>query len=295
MDRIEEWRVFVGVATQKSFAAAARAQRKSPQAMTRAVQALEDRLGCRLLHRTTRAVSLTDDGARYLESYRRILAEIDAVEAARTDTELRGTVTITAPILFGQLHVLPVVAEMLAAHPAVDARLVLADRVVSLAEEAIDVAIRVGDLPDSALRATRLGEVRSVVCASPAYLSKHGTPRDLASLGKHACIAFLGTTPIPDRWAFPISASRDRSVAVRPRLVVDTGQAAIDAALAGIGLVRVLSYQVAHLVESKQLRIVLADHEPPPLPVHLLQLPGPRTRTASAFAELAATRIRERL
>lgn len=296
MDRIDEWRVFVTVATHLSFTRAARALGRSPQAITRAVAALEARVGTRLLNRTTRAVSLSSDGERYLVRSRRALLELDALEA-RPDASaaLRGTIAVTAPVLFGQLHVMPVVEEFLRRNPELDARVSLLDRVVSLAEEGFDLGVRIGALPDSPLRASRVGSVRAVICASPAYLRRRGQPRSPDDLSTHDCIAFAGTTPIAGRWTFPRAGGRDRHVAVRARMIVDVGQAAIDAALAGLGLVRVLSYQVDRLVREKKLRIVLADHEGPPVPVHVVHLPGVQSRAASAFAELASERLRARL
>ncbi len=293
MDRLEEWRVFTAVATRKSFAAAARQLGRSPQAITRAVAALEARVGTRLLHRTTRSVSLSDDGERYLEKSRRALAELDALEAPLDSSpELRGTLSVTAPTLFGQLHVLPAVETFLAQHAAVSARMLLVDRVVALAEEGIDVAVRIGELPDSALRARRVGMVRTVIVGSPASFDRHPARRTLDALPRHTCISFVGATiaPTPDRWAFG-----SRSVRIAPRLVVNTAQAAIDAARHGFGLARVLSYQVAHLVEEGALRIVLASAEPSPLPVHLVTLPGIGSRLAQAFADHAADVLRERL
>jgi len=296
MDRLDEWHVFVSVATQRSFAAAARAHGRSPQAITRAIAALEARIGTRLLHRTTRSVTPTDDGARYLERCRDVLAQFDALESpTATQAELRGTLTIAASVLFGQMQVMPVIAEFLRTHAGVDARVQLHDRVVSLAAEGVDVAVRLGALPDSALRAQLVGHVRNVVCASPDYLQRTGVPHDPDALAEHDCIAFTGTTPIPDRWSFATPARRTRSVRVRARLIVDSGRAAIDAALAGLGLVRVLSYQIEDLVAQKRLRVVLRKHEPAPVPVHVLQLPGVPTRTAAAFVELAVQRLRTSL
>ena len=288
MDRLEEWRMFVEVARRQSFAATARALRKSPQVVTRAIAALEARVGTRLLHRTTRSVSLTSDGGEYLERAQRALVEVAHLEApADANPELRGTITITAPVLFGQLHVVPVVADLLAEHPKLDVRLRLVDRIVSLAEEGIDVAIRIGELADSALRARVLGRVRSVLVASPAYLKSAGTPKTPEDLVRHACIAFTGTTPLATRWSFP----GKRSIAVRPRLEVNTGHAAIEAALLGLGIVRVFSYQIT----GRSLRSVLEDFEPDPLPVQLVQLPGIASRGAAAFVELAAAKLPKRL
>jgi DNA-binding transcriptional LysR family regulator len=288
MDRAEDWRAFVQVAGHRSFAVAARQLGRSPQAITRAVAALEARLGTRLLHRTTRSVSLSSDGERYLERARRMLAELDALESPDVDGELRGVLSITAPVLFGQLHVAPVVTAFLARNPAVTVRLLLLDRVVSLAEEGIDLAVRIGELADSALRGRLLGHVRSVLVASPAYLADHGTPRTIDALARHSCIAFLG--PSPERWSFG-----RRSVSVKPRLITNAGGSAIDAALAGLGIVRVLSYQVDKLVAVDRLRIVLASAEPPPVPVHLLSLPGIQPRFATRFADHATEALKNRL
>lgn len=290
MDRTEDWRVFVQVASQRSFAKAAAQLGRSPQAITRAIAALEHRLGTRLLNRTTRSVSLSHDGERYLERARRLVAELDALESTDADRELRGTLSITAPVLFGQLHVVPVVTAYLVRHAEVSVRLSLVDRIVSLAEEGVDLAVRIGELPDSSLLARQLGHVRLVLVASPAYLESAGTPRTLDQLGKHACIALNGTSPIADRWSFD-----RRTIAVEPRLIVNTGQAAIDAALAGLGIARVLSYQVDKLVAADRLRIVLAAAEPAPRPVQLLSLPGVQPRLATSFAEHAAAALRKRL
>jgi DNA-binding transcriptional LysR family regulator len=241
-----------------------------------------------LLARTTRSVTLTADGAQFLEHSRRALAEVDALE--RPSTEMRGTLHVTAPVLFGQLHVLPIVTAFLETYPDVQIKLSLLDRVVSLAEEGVDLAVRIGELPDSALLARHVGNVRTVLVASPAYLDRVGAPRLVESLAKHTVIAFSGSTPIVDRWTFG-----KHRIAVTPRLVVNTAQAAIDAALDGLGITRVLSYQVARLVEDGKLRVVLASHEPPSMPVHLVRLPGAQTRVAAAFSELAAVQLAKRL
>jgi len=296
MDRLDEWRTFIAVASRRSFVAAARALGRSPQAATRAVAALEGRLGTRLLHRTTRAVSLTGDGERILERARRALGEIDLLESALdAERPLAGRLSVTAPALFGQLHVAPVVNELLRDHPGLDVRLMLLDRVVSLAEEGIDVAVRIGALPDSSLRARPVSSVRSLVCASPAYLKRRGVPRSPDDLADHDCIAYLGATAIPDRWSFPSVGRRERSVAVHARLVVNTSQVAVEAAAAGLGIVRALSYQVAALVDGRKLKVVLEKFQPPPVPVQLLYPPGPQPRAATALMDLAAKRIAPRL
>jgi DNA-binding transcriptional LysR family regulator len=275
MDRLEEWRVFTMVATEKSFSRAAKRLGRSPQAVTRAIAALEDRIGTRLLNRTTRSVSLTNDGEQYLERSRRALGEFEALEAPQ-DSELRGTLAITAPVLFGQLHVVPIVAAFLDDHPAANARLVLLDRVVSLAEEGLDAGVRIGELPDSSLVARQVGFVRTVICASPRYLDHAPTVRT-DTLAKHTHIAFVGM----------------KSIAKHPRFTVNTAQAAIDLALAGRGLTRVLSYQIASY--GSRLRTVLPSLEPPPVPVHLVYLPGRIARITAAFLDHATIALRARL
>jgi DNA-binding transcriptional LysR family regulator len=291
VDRLDEWRVFAAVASRRSFVEAARALRRSPQAATRAVAAVEARLGVRLLNRTTRSVSLTSDGERYLERSVRVLSEFDALEyVSEADAPLSGLLSLTAPVLFGQLHVMPVLGEFLGEHPALSARVFLVDRIVSLAEEGLDLGVRIGALPDSALRARVIGHVRLVACASPAYLARAGRPRTPEALAKHTCIGNTGATPIADRWSFP-GDKRERSVAVHARLTVNTSQAAIDAAVAGLGITRVLSYQVAHLVAANKLQVVLASYEPAAVPVQLVQLPGAPNRVAAAFVEFAARRL----
>ena len=296
MSGIEDWRVFVAVGTQRSFVGAARALRRSPQAVTRSVAALERRVRARLLHRTTRSVTLTSDGERLLEQGRRLLVEFDQLESPRApDAPVSGTLSVTAPVLFGQLRVVPLVARFLKKHPAASVRLLLVDRPVSLADEGLDVAVRIGELADSSLQALRVGEVRSVVCASPGYLKKAGVPASPEDLSRHDCIAFTATTPSVDRWTFPRRGARARLVAVRPRFIVNTGQAAIDAALAGLGIVRVLSYQVDRQVARGDLRLLLDAFEPSPIPIHLLRLSGTPSRAQQAFVEIALPALKARL
>lgn len=295
MDRLDEWRVFTAVAARRSFVEAARRLRRSPQAVTRAVASLEARLGTRLLHRTTRSVSLTDAGERYLQRGVQVLADFDALETtANADAPLTGLLSVTAPVLFGQLHVAPVVRDFLELHPALDIRLLLVDRVVSLADEGLDLGVRIGALPDSALRTRVLGQVRLVACASPSYLQRAGRPRAPRDLAKHTCIANISATALADRWSFS-DGPRERAVAVRARWIVNSSQAAIDAAVAGVGVTRALSYQVDHLVAANQLELVLARFEPPAMPVQLVQLPGAPHRAAAAFADFAAQRLAARL
>lgn len=293
MDRIDTWSAFVAVADARSFTAAARRLGRSPAAMTRAVSSLEERLGARLLNRTTRSVALTDAGASALDAARRALAGFEELEgvAAAARQEPRGRVAVTAPIVFGRLHVLPVVQAFLRDHPGATVRLLLVDRVVSLVEEGIDVAVRIGRLPDSSLRAVRAGEVRRGVYASPRYLRAHGplrTPEDLAS---HACVACTPVTPVPDSWTF-VREGRSFVVPVAPRLVVNTAEAAIDAALDGLGASCLLSYQVDAHVRAGRLERALGAFEPRAMPV---QVVVPAGRYAGAIVRALVERVTESL
>lgn len=262
------------MAEARSFASAARRLGRSPAAVTRAVAALEAQLGARLLNRTTRSVALTDFGARALEKARRALAGFAELEGGAAEPRaLRGRLRATAPVVFGRLHVLPIAGAFLRAHPETTVQLVLVDRVVSLVDEGLDVAIRLGRLPDSSLRAVRAGSVRRGVYASPAYLRTHGTPRAPRALATHACVACTAVTPVPDRWTFS-REGRSLVVPVSPRLVVSTAEAAADAALAGLGPTCLLSYQVDAHVRAGALTRILGAFEPQPIPVQVVTPAG---------------------
>lgn len=289
MDRIEDIAVFAEVAERGSFVAAARRLNRSPTAVTRAVADLEARLGVRLLNRTTRAVSLTDIGARFLVGARRVLADLGEIEqaAAGQGTAPRGELAITAPILFGRLHVLPIVTAFLRQFAEVSARLTLLDRPVDLVEERLDAAIRIGALADSSAIATRLGSLRRVVVVSPAYLKTRGAPSTPDDVAAHDVIVFGGL----GRWDFG-----ERAVRFSPRLTVTTAEAAIDATVAGLGLTRVLSYQAVDALARGDLVQVLAEYGRDETPVHLLYPggahPAPKLR---AFIDFAVPRLRQRL
>ena len=273
MDRLTAMTVFAAVCDAASFAGAARRLGLSPPAVTRTVVALESHLGVRLLQRTTRSLHLTEAGTRYLEQVRRVLAEADAAdEIARGEQERpRGRLVISAPLIFGRMHVAALVRRFLSAHPDVTAELQLNDRNVNLVEEGVDVAVRIGALDDSSLVARRLGSTRRVVVASPAYLAARGTPHTPADIAAHDTISF-GPTHGGREWTFADAddPSRLTRVPIRPRLVTNSGDAAIDYARDGGGLVRALHYQVAPDVAAGELAIVLADHEPAPSPIHAL-------------------------
>jgi DNA-binding transcriptional LysR family regulator len=275
LDRLEALSVFVAVAERGSFIAAARQLERSPAAVTRAVASLEDRLQTRLFNRTTRAVALTDAGARYLDLCRRALAEFEELElsAASEHAEPRGLITMTAPELFGRLHVLPVVLDFMRRYPAVKISLLLLNRIVSFVDEGIDLGLRIAHLPDSSMRAILVGHVRRIVCAHPDYLARRGTPKRPADLAGHDIIWVSGTRPASERWSFG-GGKNTSSVTIDPRLVVSTAQAGLDAAAAGGGILRLLSYQVAAHEAAGTLQRVLVGYEPPPIPIHVVHPAG---------------------
>jgi len=263
--------------------------------VSRHLKALEDDLDVRLITRTTRRLTLTEPGRAYLETCRRVLADLDAAERrlAGEQAEPQGVLALTAPILFGRSHVQPVVHAYLDAYPRVSARMFLADRIVDLVEEELDLGIRIGHLPDSAMRATALGSVRYVCCASPAYLDDAGVPETPQALAGHRCISFA-TFAKTGRWSF--YGTKPQTVTVVPRLIVNTAEAAIDAAKAGLGIVRVLSYQAVEGFKDGSLRMVLEAFEPERLPVSLIHREDrlPQAKVQS-FVALAVPRLRRAL
>jgi DNA-binding transcriptional LysR family regulator len=296
LDRLHLINVFVAVVDASGFAGAARKLGISPPAVTRAISELEAHLGARLLTRTTRVVRVTEGGARYVEDCRRILAEL--AEADESVSGLhgapRGRLTVTAPVLFGALHVTPVVTEFLQRYPEVTASCWFLDRVVNLTDEGVDVAVRIGELPDSSLQAIRVGSVRRVICAAPSYLAQHGEPQVPEDLLAHTLISANAVTPAPE-WRFKVEGEI-RTVKVAPRMLSTTNDSAIAAAVSGFGLTRLMSYQIDSPVRNGQLQRVLEAFEPAPLPVHLVHREGRHaSHKARAFIDLAIERLRERL
>lgn len=293
MDRLDSMRVFVAVAETRGFAAGARRLGRSAPVVTRAVAALERRLGTRLLQRTTRIVRLTEAGTRYLADCRRILAEVESSEETlrSPDGKPRGALNVTASRIFGRMFVTPVVLDFLAAHREVTVRTVLDDHVIDLIEAGIDVAVRIGPLPDSSFTATRVGSVRRVLCASPGYLARHGTPRKPADLEALDALVFAGASA---RSEWTLGSGRAART-VRPRSTLSTNDAdvSIAAAIAGHGVARVLSYQVGDEVAAGRLVRLLTPFEPPPIPVSVVCPAGrnssPKVR---AFFDFAVARLR---
>jgi DNA-binding transcriptional LysR family regulator len=296
MDRLDAMTVFVAAVEQGSLSAAARKLNMPLATVSRKVSELEQHLKTRLVHRTNRQLSLTDSGQAYLGACRRILEEIDEAERIATGEYAapRGALVVTAPIVFGRIHLLPIVASFLEAFPDVDVRLALADRVSNLLEEHIDVALRVGHLPDSSLYAAKIGTIRRVVCASPDYLERHGTPLEPAELAGQACITFEGQSNA-NAWTFGEGRSQI-IVPIHSRLVTTTAEASIDAARLGLGITRVFSYQVAHALANGEISIVLSDFEPPPIPINLVYAGGGLLALKlRAFLDHVTPRLRKRL
>lgn len=274
MNKLRLMEAFVAVAEEAGFAAGGRRMGMSAPAITRAVAALEEQLGAKLLKRTTRLVRLTEAGERYLSDARRILAEVaDAEDAVGgLQSQVRGHIVLTAPVLFGRMFVVPAVLQFLERHPQVTISTLLLDRVVNLLEEGVDVGVRIGVLPDSSMKAIRVGEVSQVVCASPSYLKKHGKLRSPVELAKHQIIAAAGVAGATE-WHFRAKGERV-AIPIHPRLVLTSNDAALDAAVSGFGVTRLLSYQVAALVKQGRLLTILDDWALSPLPVHIIHREG---------------------
>lgn len=296
IDRLESMRVFVTAISEGSMARAGRRLGRSPAAVTRAVAFLESHVGTPLLYRTTRKLQLTEAGERYAAVCRQVLAELDEADlsAAGEGAAPRGVLTVTAPVMFGTRLLRPIVGEFLRQHPMVQIRYVLLNRMTNLVDEGIDVGLRIAALPDSSLIALRIGEVHKVLCASPSYLARRGRPGCIADLASHDCIAIEPTSP-EDIWSFPPASGRTmaRTVRVKPRLMVNSDEAAVSAALDGGGIIRVFSYKIQQEVHDGRLLVLLPHDQPPPVPVSLVasehRLTIPKVR---AFMDFAGQRLR---
>lgn len=292
MDHLQAMKVFLKVVETGGFSEASRQLHMSPPAVTRAVAALEEAIGARLLIRTTRTTKVTDAGARYAEDCRRILNDIAESEAAAAGSHAKptGTLIVTASVQFGKLHVLPIITEFLTQHPTMTGRALFLDRIVNIVEEGVDVAIRIGHLPDSEYRAIPVGSVRRVVCGSPAYFEKHGVPKVPADLANHTIVASTSAWASLE-WRF--GRQREIGIHVHPRLFCSTNEAAIRAATDGWGITRVLSYQIGSELVEGRLQTILSGFEEEPLPVHVVYPEGRRASAkVRAFVEFAVEKLR---
>ena len=297
MDRLEAMSVFAAIVDGGSLSAAGRRLNVPVATVSRKLADLEGHLKTRLLIRSTRKLVLTDAGRAYLDACRQILEQVDEAErtAAGAYAKVKGQLVVAAPIVFGRLHVVPVAAAFLEAHSDVDIRLRLGDRNVNLIEEQVDVALRIGTLPDSSLVATQVGAIRRVVCASPSYLKRFGTPQSLGDLATHRCITVDGLEGAA-AWTFVSADGEKRQVPVRSRMTVSTADAAIEAAVLGVGLTRVLSYQVADALRDDRLVRVLVDEESAAVPASLIHLgQGRLPMKTRAFIDFAVAQLRHRL
>ncbi len=296
MDRLHEIEVFIAVADAGSFAKAASKLHRSPPAVTRAISSLEDRLGARVFNRTTRSLTITDVGLRFVESARRVLADLDTAEneAVGTAAIPRGQLTITASVTFGRSALAPVVCDFLGQHPRVTASILLLDRVVNLVEEGVDVAVRIGQLPDSNLIAKRIGAVHRILVASPDYLARRGVPASPSDLRHHSVIAFTGLMPNRE-WRY-LNGQKPGSVSLHPTFEINDAIAAIQAAEMGHGITNALSYMVSDQIRDGKLATVLDSFALQPQPVHLVY---PHTRLVAAksraFIDFAAPRLKNTL
>ncbi|RZJ06763.1 MAG: LysR family transcriptional regulator [Rubrivivax sp.] len=293
MDRLQTMEVFVAVVDRGGFASAARKLDLSAPVVTRAVAELEARLGVRLLTRTTRTVRVTEAGARYADDCRRILADVGESDAATSGirTQIKGLLNVTAPAVFGNLHVTPIVADYLQRYAEVDAQCLFVDRVVNLVDEGLDVAVRIGELPDSSLQAIPVGHVRRMLVATAAYLDEHGRPSTPSDLARHSLIQPTSVSPYPE-WRFA-HGGKPVVQRIRPRLRITTNDAGRTAALTGLGIARLVSYQVADDLASGALEVLLPEYETPSIPVHVLHREGRHaTQKVRAFVDLAVAMLR---
>ena len=297
MDRLRAMSVFLAVANAGSLSAAARALGEPLTNVSRRLSQLESHLGVTLVERTTRRLVLTSQGRKYLQTCRRVLDEVDSADSAIAglSNALSGDISITAPVGLGRMHVLPVVTAFLAVHHGIDVRLQLVDRVVDMMTEGIDVAIRVGKMRDSPLRASNIGSLRVLTCASPHYLERRGTPNTIAALADHDCVTFA-ELPNGSRWTFNSKRYGRQVARVRSRLNVNTADAAVAAAAAGVGIVRVLSYQAQAAIDAGLIAPVLQRFDDVAIPISLASRPaGLENTRMREFVRFATPQLRLRL
>lgn len=297
MDRLRAMSTFVAVAQSGSLSAAARKLAMPLTTISRQLAMLEAHLGATLVTRTTRHLALTEAGRSYLDVCARLLEDLAGAESriARGGEHLSGTLDVTAPIVFGRLHVLPTIGSFLDEHPRLACRLTLDDRNIDLPRNAIDVAIRIGKLANSSLIASKIGSLKLLTCASPEFLAQRGAPETPADLTELDCIAYSSFAG-EGAWVYKSARHGQNTIRPRKRFSTNTAEAAIDAAVAGLGVARVLSYQAAAAVADGKLRVVLGDYDDTVIPVHVvhrpMRIPKPQVK---AFVTFATKALRERL
>jgi DNA-binding transcriptional LysR family regulator len=299
MDKLEAIEIFVTVAQENGFAAAARKLAKSPAAVTRAISALEGELACKLFRRTTRTVHLTESGAAFLVDAKRIVSDVEESVTRRQghDSAITGTLVVTASTMFGASYVSPIVLQFLAQQPALHIHAVLVDRLVDLHQEGVDVAVRIAALRDSSLRAIKVGQVTRIVCASPDYLTRNGRPTKPTDLTSHRTIMFA-LSVAPAQWTFSkrasVSKRKSQRVTLQPQLTTNSSQFTLAAGIAGRGIIRALSYQVADDLTAGRLVRILPAYEPPPLPIHVIHTGGRRPSVrVRAFVDFLVHNLRD--
>ncbi len=294
MDTLDAMAVLATVADTGSLTAAARKLGTPLTTVSRKIADLQRHLGVKLFARTGRRLVLSDAGNDYVAACRRILEQVGEAERAVAGeySAPRGLLVLAAPIVFGRLHVLPIVTAFLKAFPEIDVQLSLSDHAVNLVEEHVDAALRIGPLSDNSMTALKVGEIRRVICAAPSYLSRRGRPRSPADLAKHDAITFEGLRS-PASWMFP-AKNGQQAIAIHSRLVVNTAEAVMDAAAAGVGVTRVLYYQAAAALKAKKVELLLEAFEPEPRAVHLVHMAGRQVPLkVRAFLDFAAPRLRK--
>lgn len=293
MDRLYLMSVFIAVAEEEGFAGGARRLGVSPPTVTRAVATLEEHLGVKLFNRSTRFVRLSEAGQRYLEDARSVIAFANEADEAvlGVNADPRGSLSVTASALFGRMYVMPGIIEYMKRHPNMEVSAMFVDRVVNIVQEGIDLAIRIGELPDSGLKARKVASVRRVYCASPAYLAEHGTPRTPQALAEHRIIISQTVNPTPE-WRF-LTGKRPVMLKLKPNLVLNDNVATIDAAVNGLGITSLYSYMIKPQLDAGSLQLVLEDHALKPVPIHIVHNEGrylpAKTR---AFIELMVEHLR---
>lgn len=295
MDRFESMSIFVALAEYESLSAASRKLKIPLATVSRKLSELETHLGVSLLIRSTRGLELTETGKTYLVSCKRILEDIVQIEKSASGEFItpKGDLVITAPMVFGRLHVLPLVSKFLKSYPDINIQLILNDRSLNMLEEHIDIAFRVGELPDSSMVAVKLASIRKITCASPGYLAARSNPKIPLELKNHDCISNLAVDAL-NNWSYH-SEKKKIQTNIKPRLSVNTSESALDAAISGLGITRALSYQAASALREGRLKLILEKFDPPSMPVHMLHSSSVLPLKVQTFKEFVVPLLKDEL